>query len=261
MAVSTAYMTPVAVNVSYPRPPITEAIIDIQIAPTLAPDSEKLALIVKRFLSDYPEANERLSTGSVTIGTSIGEGGSAPEASTTQIKRGFIAFSPNRERAFQALNYGFSASKLPPYKNWYDLRDEAHRLWHGYKEIVQPTLIRRVALRYINRIDLPLPCGELKDFVKTTVEISPDLPQAISHFYLQAHLPQQDLNSNCIINSAIMPREQANFLPLLFDIDLACESSVPQEEAEIWNLLERMRDRKNEIFEASITDRTRELFR
>jgi uncharacterized protein (TIGR04255 family) len=246
---------------SYLRAPITEAIIDFQISPAAGCGQDGLATIVKSFLTDYPEVNERFR-GSLTVELPVGEGGgTSVEASSRSTVQGFVAFSIGRERAFQARLDGFSASKLAPYKTWEDFREEARRLWLGYKEVTKPGFIRRIGLRYINRIDIPLPCTDIKDFIRTTVEISPELPQAVTHFYMQLHLPEPDLNVNCVINSALLPRLALNFLPVLFDIDLFRETNVPQDEIDIWGLLDEMRTRKNEIFEGSITDRARELFR
>jgi len=245
---------------SYPRAPITEAIIDFQISPAAGCGQDGLATIVKTFLADYPEVNERFR-GSLIVEFPVGEGGGTPvEASPRSSVQGFVAFSAGKERAFQARLDGFSASKLAPYKTWEDFRDEARRLWLGYKQVTNPGFIRRIGLRYINRIDVPLPCTDIKEFVRTTVEVSPQLPQAVTHFYMQLHLPQPDLNANCIINSALLPRSTLMFLPVLFDIDLVRETNVPQDEIEIWELLDKMRTRKNEIFEGSITDRARSLF-
>jgi len=50
----------------------------------------------------------------------------------------------------------------------------------------------------------------------------------------------------------------------LLDLDLFQERfDEPwgvEEDAEVWDFLERLRDRKNEVFEASITEKTRRLF-
>ncbi len=78
---------------------------------------------------------------------------------------------------------------------------------------------------------------------------------------MQLHLPQPDLEVMCILNSAMLPPTRSDAISILFDIDLFKASAVPQEEQEIWGLFEQMRIRKNRIFEGSITDKARELFR
>lgn len=147
-----------------------------------------------------------------------------------------------------------------PYIDWHDLSSEARRLWTNYREITDPPLITRIALRYINRINIPLPIADLKEYFRTIPEISPDLPQGVSNFFMQLYLPQPDLNAMCILNLTMLPPTSQDTTSLLFDIDLFRISAVPQLEVEIWNTFDSMRDRKNKIFEASITDKARELF-
>ncbi len=48
---------------------------------------------------------------------------------------------------------------------------------------------------------------------------------------------------------------------LVFDLDLYRTEQLPQDEDGLWNLLERFRDEKDAIFEACITDKTRELIK
>jgi uncharacterized protein (TIGR04255 family) len=245
--------------VVYPKAPITEALLDIRVTPRAsAPELlDELAKVVKSLRDEYPEVTEQMiGAASVTLGADA-----PPQASAQQLRNGFVAFSPDRKRAVQARVDGFSASKLAPYIDWNDLRCEARRLWNQYRKAANPIMVTRVALRYINRIDIPLPISDLKDYLRTAPEISPELPQEMTNFFMQLHLPQSDLHLMCILNSAMLPPTSPGMVSILFDIDLFRTSSVPQNEQEIWELLDQMRVRKNKIFEGSITEQARELFR
>ena len=68
-----------------------------------------------------------------------------------------------------------------------------------------------------------------------------------------------DLNALLVLNEALMPPPDPNVVSVLLDIDLFCEEPLPDNEDGLWALFEEMRDRKNQIFEACITDKTREL--
>jgi uncharacterized protein (TIGR04255 family) len=48
---------------------------------------------------------------------------------------------------------------------------------------------------------------------------------------------------------------------VVLDIDVFRAIDVPSSEDEIWSLMEHLRTIKNQLFEASITDKARELFR
>jgi uncharacterized protein (TIGR04255 family) len=76
---------------------------------------------------------------------------------------------------------GFAMSRLAPYENWNAVRDEARRLWDIYRSIAKPSKLIRLAVRYINRIDMPLPLGDFKDYLRTVPDVSPDLPQGLAY--------------------------------------------------------------------------------
>ena len=44
------------------------------------------------------------------------------------------------------------------------------------------------------------------------------------------------------------------------DIDVSAEGPLKSDSASVWDLIGRMRDYKNIVFEAAITDLTRKLF-
>jgi uncharacterized protein (TIGR04255 family) len=243
----------------YPKAPITEAILDIRVAPRSETSGllDELAAFIKVHADAYPDVREQV-LGKTSI---ILEGDALPQTSSQAARNGFVAFTGDHGRAMQARLDGFSASKLAPYIDWCDLRREALSLWTDYRNAVNPVLITRIALRYINRINIPLPIFDFKDYIRTTPEVSPELPQGISRFFMQLHLPQPDLDVMCILNTAMLPPIHPETVSILFDIDLFKTASVPQEDQEICLLLEKMRKRKNLIFEGSITNKTRELFR
>jgi uncharacterized protein (TIGR04255 family) len=57
------------------------------------------------------------------------------------------------------------------------------------------------------------------------------------------------------------PQPGDAIIPIILDLDLFVERPQVANEEELWALFEKLRVRKNEYFEASITDKTRELIR
>jgi uncharacterized protein (TIGR04255 family) len=101
---------------------------------------------------------------------------------------------------------------------------------------------------------------ELKHYLRTSPEISADLPQELSAYFMQLRLPQTDLGGAVVINQTIIPPPQPEMVSIVLDIDLFSDQNVPQSDEEIWCFFERLHLRKNEVFEARITDQTRSLF-
>ncbi len=62
-----------------------------------------------------------------------------------------------------------------------------------------------------------------------------------------------------IINEALAPQTNPEIITIILDLDLFRQQVWDSSDEDIWLFLEKLRHRKNEVFEASITDRTREL--
>jgi uncharacterized protein (TIGR04255 family) len=74
----------------------------------------------------------------------------------------------------------------------------------------------------------------------------------------QMIFPQADLQAVAVVHQVILPPPTPENTSILLDIDLFREGHESVETAEIWKLLDQLRDRKNELFEACLTDKTRE---
>ncbi len=238
----------------YPRAPIKEALIDLQVTLPAGITVETLEGIHKVIQADYPMARKRVFVeGEFSAGEQVG-------ASTKQRHLGFAFYSADKLHVFQARLDGFTFSRLAPYDSWENLRDQARQQWKLYKRYTSPVHIRRVALRYINQINIPSQQVDFDDYFLTIPKIGQQLPQTLSHFLMQLQLPQADLDALAIVTQTLAPSLDANTVSVILDIDIFAQGQeMPDERA--WSLVEDLRVRKNDLFEGSITDRTRELFR
>jgi uncharacterized protein (TIGR04255 family) len=240
--------------IRYENAPITEALIDIQVALPEGLTTSALDPVYDHVKGQYPMKKKRVHLQSQL---SVGEDVSAVTKHTLM---GFSFSSEDGKQVLQARLNGFTFSRLRPYITWPQLRDEAHRLWDIYRRILDPTKITRVAVRYINQIDIPLSSIDHKDYFRTFPEVSPDLPQVLTGFFLQLRFPQQDFGGLLILTQTTQVSSAGpSVVSVILDLDVFKENNIDSDE-ESWNLLEILRDRKNEFFEACITDRTRALF-
>jgi uncharacterized protein (TIGR04255 family) len=161
---------------------------------------------------------------------------------------------------FQAQLNGFTFSRLAPYESWNRFCAEARRLWQIYRDCLKPAEVTRLAVRYLNRLDLPGEHVEIKDFLLTAPEIAPGLPQTLAGFFMQLQLPIEDLRCKVLLNETIVEPVKSGTVSVVLDIDLFRTENLPQDEESIWNLYEQLHVKKNDIFEACITNRARELF-
>lgn len=237
----------------YTKAPITEALIDLRVQLPAERGLADLEQVHVREANFYPQKRSL-----VTVHAKIRAGREA-SAQADQEQHGIILESQDKRHICQLQLGGFTLSRLAPYETWESLRTEARRLWNIYREIAQPTKVTRIAVRYVNRLDLPLPLKDFRDFFRTVPEVSPALPQGLSGLFMQLQIPQSDISCMLILNETLVPPARAEVVSVVLDIDLFRQESLPPDDEEVWGLFEVLHARKNEVFEACITDRTREL--
>ena len=240
-----------SVAIHYEHAPITEALIDIRVElPASETGLQVLESVHDRVKESYPGKKKRLYVQGPFSAGDVG-------ASATETVMGYSFSSEDGKQIFQAQRDGFTFSRLRPYGSWPELRDEARRLWYVYREAVNPEKITRVAVRYINQIDIPLAATDYKDYFRTIPEVSPELPQGLSGFLMQLQFPQTDLWGMLVLTQATLPYPATN--SVILDLDAFKVTEMVSDE-DVWGVLETLRDRKNEFFEGCITERTRALF-
>ncbi len=237
----------------YPKAPITEAVIDLRVN---LPEK----IVLGNLLEAYAEEKDRYPRRSKHF---VFEGkmsaGELVAASASQKEVGHVFMSQDGHQVFQAGLDGFSFSQLASYDRWETFSGEARRLWGIYRSMAQPELIKRLAVRYINRIDIPLPVKDFKDYLRTLPEVSPEMDQGLSNFFMKLQIPRPEIKSTLVIQEAIIPPPNPSVVSILLDIDLYREVDVPNEETKIWDFFEDLRKSKNQVFEACITDQVRGL--
>lgn len=245
----------------YPNAPITEAIIDVRVTLPEGTPVSACRLTDKLQSTDYP-TTEELFQASALFEVSNNRGSAAVERSAT----GFKFTAANGKRIVQSRINGFAFSRLWPYECWEEFRDEAKAIWTVYRKAVTPISVSRLAVRYINRIDIPTeqiaPTVriDLEEYFRTVPAVSPDLSQEMSGFFMQLCLEQPGIGGRVLINQTIVAPPRENVLSVVLDIDLIREADVPSSDDDIWEFFETLHVRKNDIFEACITDKTRSLF-
>lgn len=249
----------------YRNAPIIEATISLGIVPPINLSTKGLIKFQELVQDQYPQTGEEyLYTGEVNIE----EPGEPPEHDDIHEHIGYAFRSEDGQRTVSARLDGFDFSVGHPYRWWEEFREEAQRLWELFKDVSEVTEIARVAVRYINRIDIPVaPSVNLEDYLKIYPEIPDDWPSGVSihNFFMQVQAWQEDLNCNLIANQAPARPPGPGVTSVRLDFDLFRERYEDpwhiDSEEEVWNFLEKLHERKNEIFEASIKDPTRRLIK
>lgn len=241
-------------EIHYPRAPITEAVIAFDFADSVQKDSVLKA--VDKLKKRYEFADEETTT-KITVETKTAK------TNVEQAWAGVKLSSGDRADVALCRQSLFVCSRLAPYPTWEKFRDRAQQDWQIWKTAVGPHQIKRIGLRYVNRIDIPVPEGRFK--IEDYLNFSANLPEGrdvpISSYAMQVVRPLEEDNLHVILNSATVPSSLVGYASLGLDIDVFREKDVPLRDDELWSLVEKMRTQKNLIFERCITDRARELFK
>jgi uncharacterized protein (TIGR04255 family) len=237
----------------YRNAPIREAILDIRVSPR-----EDLALDELRALSaqaaDFPKVEDQY-----VINAAIQVGAEASR-SITPVKHGFVFTSVERNQIFVAQSAGFSFSQLAPYDSWKVFVAQAREIWKNYHALARPKALTRVALRYVNRLEIPVPFADFEEYLRIAPQIPKEMPQGISHFFNQYQIPYQEIGALAVLNIGMIEAPANGMLPILLDIDIFKDRNVPQEEAEVWEYFEALRITKNSVFESAITEKMKARF-
>jgi uncharacterized protein (TIGR04255 family) len=239
----------------YNRPPITEAVIEIVFDELVARDI--VDKVRAKLLADYPLSDEEKL---IRVQFHIGQ-----QQSKAQ-EQGFRYRLSTLDRTDVALvgSGSFACSRIAPYTGWDKFHGRARQSWDTWKRIAGYRKIKRLGVRYINRIDIPWPDESqpvrIEDYLSLYPEIPGGLVAGINQFTMQAVAPVGADSCNALLNVATAPSPLSGHVSFLFDIDVSREGDVPQHDEELWLLINSIRGHKNRLFEAGITDKSRALF-
>lgn len=243
----------------FPRAPITEALLDIRVELPKRTVLKDLEAFQKDIREVFSQKQTRVSfTAKIPIKD---VGVSPPSIATSGGADGLMFRSPEEQKVVQARLDGFTFNKLKPYEQWAIFRDEARNLWNVYYEIAKPVRVTRIALRYINRIEIPFPIRDFKDYILTVPEIAPTLPQGLQQFFMRLDIPMPNGRVMARITQTLEKRTEVERLPFIFDIDVWQLVDYEGQANEMWDEFKKLREIKNKIFFESITEKTKELFR
>jgi len=234
--------------------PIVEALVDFRFA--AACDLKDVTAFADGLAADYPSNSDIWHHESVL---GFGPGGS--DTSTSRRMVGRKLGSVDGAYVLQVTRDGMTLSRLEPYQSWESLRDEVKRIWSGFSKACGRVSLKRLALRTINRLPVPVDAGDVDDWLAFGPKIPKTLPQALHECHTRLVMPMPSTSSTAIITcrwSAAEARDQV--LPVMLDIDLfhlrGDGDEVDSEEA--WRVLEELHEQRNTIFFDSITPQMKE---
>lgn len=243
----------------YKQPPITEAVIGIFFENQI--DEAAVSDLQKKFTQYYPN-DQPVENLSLKVALGVGEDNKKIANTDVEGQIGHRFSTADMTELLVIFPKSFVVSQLAPYPGWDSFFGRFVRDWKLLKRELGFQPIGRLGVRYINRIDIP--CDEPIVKHEEYLNIYPNVPDIfgpLTAYAIQTEVFMEDLECKLIINSAAVPSPILNYASFVIDQDIVRDAGVPQKDDDIFELIERIRVRKNEVFELSVTDRARALFK
>jgi uncharacterized protein (TIGR04255 family) len=139
---------------------------------------------------------------------------------------------------------GFSFSRLKPYTRWEQVFSEAERLWKSYVSAAAAEEVTRIALRFINRILLPLPIADFARYLTAPPAIPPSAPQDVTSFLFRSVLFDAKTGITTNFTQVVEGHPEGTNLPFILDVDAYIMKSMNPDSAELTSGFVTLREMK-----------------
>ena len=230
--------------------PITEAVIDIRIISLPSWNYKEIKKTLEVKLPTYPKIDE---TREVKYMVNIG---GAPPKTEDLGCVGLRLTSYDGCYVAQFNQTGFVISRLKKYEDWQKFCDEAKKLWLIYCELLNPTAVKRIGVRFINNMPANYSSQEFLKFFKDPPKKKQVYDWELQNFLHRdvLHIPGTNYYVNLIraILSSPTPQESVG---TILDIDVFCEQQVNCSWESVSPHLKAMHWAKNKAFFETITSK------
>jgi uncharacterized protein (TIGR04255 family) len=208
-----------------------------------------------KFKRGYPTIEEK-KTVNIEILTN--------EVKHTSTPAGFKMTARNAADLLLINVSSIGTSRLAPYESWDIFVQLAKENFETFTKLVGRKTLTRIGARYINRFDIPnniIVGRELTEFLRIGISLPDEITKVTGPFSLAVNAIEATTGAKLLIQSAVIPPALLDHTSITLDVDAYFDQEIPQRINEMWEKTSILRNAKNSVFEHSITDKLRELFR
>ena len=246
----------------YQKPPIIEALCEFNFEPGQLWDGTLPGLLYNEVKEDFPKRQpETIVQLGIQIMGQNPPGSAAVPAPSIAAPQAFtrLRFLSEDERAMVQIGPDLLAiNRLRPYSSWNDFKPLVLRVLTKYQKVARPKGIRRIGVRYINRIEIPLSEVKVDDYLVAFPNLPDALPQRINVWVQRSEIPF-DSEGTLIIQTGSVREAGLSGIAFLLDLDFVISGeSFALEVAD--DKIEMAHEKVELAFEECITDKSRKLF-
>jgi uncharacterized protein (TIGR04255 family) len=240
------------IPVTYTRDPIVEAIAEVGFVTNGPWSQASSAELIGAFRAEYP-----------------GPPGSRPQLARSSHAPPAVRIAtilPSADaKAFVGIGEGgLTVHVLTPYPGWVRFRPRIASAIETLLRVARPSGIFRVGIRYIDQIDVPYAADEgINDYLPCLPSRPESMPARLDGFQVVTQATELAENFTAIMRVASAPGLTPDGrLQVFYDLDLQrpFEPSLPAAVDLVLQNLDFLHARQRQIFEDSISDKTRSLF-
>lgn len=238
----------------YARPPIIEALCEFRFVPSRPWDMTVPGLLYEKIRDQFPEKQQQVRFDVRLEGGEEGLEQKVETAPRIQFRRADDSALVQVGPDLLAVNH------LPPYPTWPPFKQLILDTLGQYEDVAAPEGLRRVGLRYINRIEFEAPRVELTEYFHYHPEVPDDLAEDHGPFSVQVKIPKRRPRDLLSVTLRSIASGKEGVLAIILDLDYAMVQSEALSLDNVGEWVEEAHSIVHDAFEACVTDRCRELF-
>ncbi len=241
----------------YKNPPIEEAVCELRLKSAGEWDAMIPGRLADLLSNGYPAKPKQ----QVEMSPTIQPGGSTALQGAVKVR--FL--SQDEKRLVMVGNNGMSIHDLRPYSGWEKFRARISEAIDAYLQVNPNFNIDRISLRYINKLEVGADWASLSDYIRGLPAQVPEIPTKLVNFFYRYECDYPDSPVRAVITFGHGEAVEQKRIVLL-DVDVLKNMGEPMtivdsNDVEKFLLtIDELRIRERNIFEALITDKTREIF-
>jgi len=220
------------VSRSYENPPLIEALCQFNFEPSQPWDWTIPGLVYAQIESSFPKKRQQnvlevlMQPKEEPVVAPKVKGGIAKMQFLNEDETALIQVGPD----MLAVNH------VRPYPKWPAFKRLIFDHLRIYSEVAKPKGLRRIGLRYINRIVLPHERISLEDYFRAIPQVPDSVPQDYRSLMLQLEIPFREANGNLRLSFGSVAPETPGTLAFMFDLDFftATTEGITIESAADW---------------------------
>jgi len=241
---------------NYRNPPIQEALCEFRFAASQEWDLTLPGRLYDEVKTEYPGKPRNVFQAQVQLGGA----GAPPNVAWNQNVSAVQLVDAGGRRLVTVGPDMLSVHVLHPYPptGWEEFKPRIERAFKSYTTVAAPTGVHRIGLRYINRVEVPEKAARIEKYFRCLPPAVPGLPEDLQAFLHRAEYAYEDgVKLSTTFATAESASGKASYV---LDLDVVWEGVEPKSLADAIGLVEDLRGRERDAFEAVITDDLRSVF-